>query len=38
VYGQGAEAVVALDGMTIELGAGSFTAVMGPSGSGKSTF
>ena len=38
VYGTGVNAVVALDGVSLELGKGSFTAVMGPSGSGKSTF
>jgi putative ABC transport system ATP-binding protein len=38
VYGSGPNAVVALDGVSLELGKGSFTAVMGPSGSGKSTF
>jgi putative ABC transport system ATP-binding protein len=37
VYGQGAGAVTALDGVSVEFGAGTFTAVMGPSGSGKST-
>ncbi len=36
-YGSGAAAVTALDGVAIEIPAGSFTAVMGPSGSGKST-
>jgi putative ABC transport system ATP-binding protein len=36
-YGSGAAAVIALDGVSIEIQPGSFTAVMGPSGSGKST-
>jgi putative ABC transport system ATP-binding protein len=38
VHGKGDGAVVALDGVGIELSRGSFTAIMGPSGSGKSTF
>jgi putative ABC transport system ATP-binding protein len=38
VYGQGDGSVVALDGISIALAQGSFTAIMGPSGSGKSTF
>ncbi|MEU6150160.1 ABC transporter ATP-binding protein [Actinosynnema sp. NPDC047251] len=38
VYGSGANAVTALDGVTVGLRRGAFTAVMGPSGSGKSTF
>jgi putative ABC transport system ATP-binding protein len=37
VHGSGDGAVVALDGITAALPAGSFTAIMGPSGSGKST-
>ncbi len=36
-YGSGPTAVRALDEVTLEFGAGQFTAIMGPSGSGKST-
>ncbi|MFB6726555.1 ABC transporter ATP-binding protein [Kribbella sp. NPDC056345] len=38
VYGRGGNSVIALDGVSIGFGRGTFTAVMGPSGSGKSTF
>jgi putative ABC transport system ATP-binding protein len=37
IYGQGQAAVTAIDGVSLDIPAGSFTAVMGPSGSGKST-
>jgi len=37
VYGSGGTEVRALDGVSVDILAGTFTAVMGPSGSGKST-
>ena len=37
VFGEGAAAVEALRGVTVEFAAGEFTAIMGASGSGKST-
>ena len=36
-YGTGPQAVRAVDGISVTIATGSFTAIMGPSGSGKST-
>jgi putative ABC transport system ATP-binding protein len=37
-YPNGPEQIVALQGVSLDIAPGAFTAIMGPSGSGKSTF
>ena len=37
IYGKGENAVKAIDGITLEIESGKFTAIVGESGSGKST-
>lgn len=37
-YGKGESARAVLDGFSLSVAEGGFTALMGPSGSGKSTF
>ena len=37
IYGQGAAAVHALDGVNMQVASGEFVAIVGTSGSGKST-
>ncbi|WP_221357183.1 ABC transporter ATP-binding protein [Streptomyces beigongshangae] len=38
LFGEGPTAVRALDAVSVGIGSGTFTALMGPSGSGRSTF
>lgn len=38
VYGRGRKAIVALEGLNVQINGGEFVSIIGPSGCGKSTF